>query len=328
MSVVKDSPAVTIRQPATANLMIDSADRNVGASANDFSITRSQALLNGFFTRIATTELVLEWGVPNFSLAFGNTTVLIDISGAGAVTGTGQFSADLSGGGFLTVEDWAATTEVLLNAAGALTTPATTWTLANPRPGFVTFTPNQEVYIWLQQNSPFNGWFNFGRLVTPTWVLIDPAGVDGVAEELSIGGGKPGFTSPQGFLNPPSPTMDLRAIRYLDFVSAQLTYNQDLKDSSTNISTQNAPLSVVRDVLARWYMAYDNQSARVDGYGFPIYMGYEAFVLRRLFNPPKQIRWENIQPVGNISFQVYTDTGMLAPMTYSNWLMTLQVSED
>lgn len=326
MNHIKDSPAVTIRQPATANLMIDSADRNVGTSANLFSITRSQALLNGFFTRIGTTELVLEWGVPNFSPALNNTGFVIDISGAGAVTGTGQYAGDIGAGGFLTVEDWAQTTNALLNAAGAVTTPATTWTLANPRPGYATFTPNQAVWVSLP-NIAANGWFRFGRLVTTGSVLINPAGVAGVAEELSIGGGIPGFTSQQGFLNPPSPTMDLRAIRYLDFVSAQLTYNQDLKDSSSQQSTAATPQGAVRDVLARWYMNYDNQT-RVDGYGFAIYMGYEAFNLRRIFNPPKQIRWENIQPIGNISFEVYTDTGVLAPMTYSNWLMTLQVSED
>jgi hypothetical protein len=58
-------------------------------------------------------------------------------------------------------------------------------------------------------------------------------------------------------------------------------------------------------------------------------MGYRPFNYRRLYNPPKQIRWDNIQPVGNLTFQVYNDQGVLAPMrTTTNWLMTLQLSED
>ena len=314
MNQVHDSPAITFRYPATANLMLDSADRNVGASANSFSITRPQALLNGFFTRVGTTELVLGWGQPNIDPAFKNNDYRIDVSGAGAATGSNFIAGDISGA-FINVETWASLVGGLLGVAGAATTPATTWTTANPRPGYVSFTPNQPVWVQLS-----GGLFQFGRLYTPpaTYVLIDPTGATGAAEELSIGNGTAAFTK-NGYLNLQSPSMDLRAIRYLDFVSAQLTYNQDLKDSSS------AP--IVRDVLARWYMSFDNQT-RVDAYGFPVLMGYESFDLRRLFNPPKQIRWDNIQPVGNLSFQVYTDAGVLAPMRFSNWLMTLQVSEN
>ena len=306
----KENSAVTIRQPATANLMVDSADRNVGASPNFFTIQKPQSILNGFFNRVGTTELVLEWGTPNIDPVWQNNFWQVDISGAGAVTGNGSNTGDISGG-FFNVHDWANATAAILNAAGAITTPATTWVTANPEAGFVTFTPNQPVWVRLPQT----GWFNFGRLVTgTTWALIGGAG----APYLSIGGGQPAFTA-GGLYHPLSPAMDLRPFRYLDFVSAQLTYNQDLKDSATN--------TVVRDVLARWYMHYDNQ-VRLDPYGFQIYMGYEAFNLRRLFNPPKQIRWDSIQPVGNLSFEVYTDQNILAPFRFGNWLMTLQVSEN
>ena len=57
----------TIRQPATANLMIDSADRDEARynSPWDFQITKGQSILNGFFTRVGTTEVTLEWNIPN-----------------------------------------------------------------------------------------------------------------------------------------------------------------------------------------------------------------------------------------------------------------------
>jgi hypothetical protein len=114
---------------------------------------------------------------------------------------------------------------------------------------------------------------------------------------------------------------DLRRYRYIDIVSSQLTYNQDLKDAATT--------QIVRDILCRWYFAYD-QFADVDQYGFPIFMGYEPFVVRRTFSPPKQIRWDNIQPIGQLSFEVYDDNQnqILIDSPQTNFLMTLQVSEN
>ena len=77
----------TIRPPSTANLMIDSFDREpVYPSPWDFQIYKKQSLFNGFFTRIGATEVVLEWNKPNvannssltFTLSVGGTeTVLI-----------------------------------------------------------------------------------------------------------------------------------------------------------------------------------------------------------------------------------------------------------
>lgn len=121
------------------------------------------------------------------------------------------------------------------------------------------------------------------------------------------------------FLTPLGP--DLRPYRYLDFVSNQLTYNQNLKDSTSNLRDQS--------VLVRWYFAYDSPTA-TDDYGFPVLMGYEAFVLRRLFNPPKQIAWENNMPIGQVSFQVFGNDGKLVVNDGENsqWLMTLQISEN
>ena len=114
---------------------------------------------------------------------------------------------------------------------------------------------------------------------------------------------------------------DLRPYRYIDFVSDKLTYNQNLKDATSNLRDQS--------VLVRWYFAYDNPSP-TDAYGYPVLMGYEAFVVRRLYNPPKQIAWENNMPIGQVGFQVYGDDGKLVVDNGENsqWLMTLQISEN
>lgn len=278
---------ITIRQPATANLMIDSADRDPSYStAWDFQITKTNSIMNGFFSRIATTEVVLEWCVPNISADAGTNTIVVDISGATGVV-TNQTITLPSG--FYTVEE-------------ALDTLASKLTDLSGTTGS-TFSVTQTVdgLVYLGMNS---GTFNIATATNLSNALD-------MAEIAS-----PGINA---YLI--SECADLRLYRYIDFVSSQLTYNQDLKDNST--ATFN------RDVLCRWYMAWDVEP-QYDAYGFPILMGYKKFVVRRLFNPPKYIRWSNNQPLGNIAFQVYDDDGILLTNNSdkNNWLMTLQFSEN
>ena len=294
MDKIHDPPSVTIRQPATANLMLDSVDRNAAVYplANNFQISKPQALLNGFFHRVGTTELVMEWTTPNISAALGNNRLYFDLSGDTTNTISGYLPL---GDGFYSAYDVIQQLATILDttaAAGALTPLPVFAAQANPSGigGQITVTNP----VWVRFTA---GPLQRGLGLTTTYVRYVPA-----SNPINI------------------QQSDLRGIRYLDFVSPQLTYNQDLKDSSTN--------TFVRDVLARWYMAYD-QPAPQDLYGLPIYMGMEPFVLRRTFSPPKQIRWDNIQPVGNLGFEVFADNGQLAPFQpTTNWLMTLQVSEN
>lgn len=116
------------------------------------------------------------------------------------------------------------------------------------------------------------------------------------------------FTAKQIATTTPQPAFPclsplILGTRYIDIVSQQLTNNQDLKDSTT--------AEVVRDVLYRWYFAWDNNAIDRDGYGFPILQGYEPFNVRRPIPYPKQIRWNPSQPIGQVSFQVYDDQGRL-----------------
>ena len=298
---------MTIRQPSTANLMLDSADRDDTRypSPWDFQINRPQSLLNGFFTRIGTTELVLEWDTPSISGpsqtqdASGARSLVLNINGYGSNpvlipyqkcwVKSAQFWFDNM---IQRVNDLSGTTNF-----------------------YFTFDISGSVYNLIGRSTAggLQGYYfndsTLGRMA-------------------QVAGDGPYFNSYRTAREINAP--DFRLVRYLDFISPQLTYNQDLKDSSTKLK--------VVDVLARWYMAYDQENSE-DAYGFPIYMGYSPFCIRRLFNPPKQIRWDNIQPLGNLSFQVwaqlwpaagnrYTYGPILNPDYYNTeWLMTLQISE-
>lgn len=281
-SFVPSEKAFPIRQPSTANLMIDSVDRNNlnNTTAADFSINKNNSILNGFFTRIATSEVVFDWLEPNVS----------DI--------TNTASVDISGGtnhpitispGFYTVAQYIDAILLQFNdISGATGTLFTT----NASPPYI------------QASNPAVSWRIVAGLPVESLNLTAyvPAGgrlyLDGLA--------------------------DLREYRYIDFVSSDLTLNQELKDGSTNVAN--------RDVLCRWYFEWDNPPS-IDKYGYPIQMGYNSFMVRRIFSPPKQIKWDPSQPIGQLSFQLFTNGGLIAlqplvltnPLT--NWRMTLQVSE-
>jgi hypothetical protein len=105
-----------IRVPSTANLMVDSEDRppifDVSGvettSPWNFQITRPQSLIQGFFTRIGVTEVVLEWCQPNISVSQGTYQFGIqDSSGVDHVL-------ELADGNY-TVENVLDTIVVLLN---------------------------------------------------------------------------------------------------------------------------------------------------------------------------------------------------------------------
>lgn len=280
---------VPIRMPSVANLMLDSADRNgaVYTSPWDFQITKNYSIANGFFTRVATTEVVLEWCYPNIAVGV-NDELDVDVSGATGVVNNHTITLPY---GFYTIEQ--ALDEIVSQLNDLSGTTGSTF--------FVSQVAGGQTYI-----QSINGG-NF-ELLDLTQFLARRLFVEVVPQMYDA------------YLIEPCP--DLRLIRYLDFTSSQLTYCQDVKDNST------APLN--RDVLCRWYMAWDSQPDR-DAYGYPILMGYEMFQLRRLYNPPKQIKWDSNQPIGNLAFQVYDQDGDLVSKydadEDSNWMMTLQLSE-
>ena len=110
-------------------------------------------------------------------------------------------------------------------------------------------------------------------------------------EQMGFGAGG----TAQSF-QPLEATPNLQTVSYIDFVSNNLTYCQDLKDSSTSTKSQ--------DILYRWSMGWDSEPSQ-DGEGFPILQGYEPFCQRRYLSFPKQIKWDNNQPIGQLDFSVY-----------------------
>jgi len=282
-----ENPGVDIRLPSTANLLVDSADRNTAnyPSANNFQIVKTNSILNGYFTRIGTTEVVLEYNTPNVS----DTQFFVDYE-TNYGTETLGFVA-----GFYTVEELIDL--LVANLNDYTSTQHLTWAVAAALGGGANLTPTTS-----------------GGPAPTYWTLTGPL------IELLFGTASVGSTlSVTPFVTTTTSAVDVRPFRYLDICAPSLTYAQDLKDAST--------ANFVRDVLVRWYFDYD-QPVALDGYGYPILMGYKPFYLRRTYSPPKQSQWKNNLPIGNLTFQVYGNDGQLANITTdTNFLLTLQISE-
>ena len=283
--------ATAIRQPATANLMIDSGDRyeynELYPNPFNFQIQKTQALLNGYFTRIGVSEVVMEWCEPN--IASVNNFVAVDLSGGGSA------QLDISGGFY--------------TSAGLLSTVVS---VCNNHYGPNTFSIEGQsgTPIFLKATDVFH--FDATRPTTALGIsLFDDSGNPIFQNQVPV-------TCP-----------DLRPYRYIDIICNNLTSVQRVKDSST------APAP--NDVLTRWYFTEDSQET-YDELGFPILQGYKPFCRRRIFNPPKQIRWEQNLPVGNLRFEAWgrgtTSNQSGFPYTPvetgsdTNWDMTLQLSEN
>lgn len=256
--------AMTTRPTSSANFYINSLDKPDNQRSGDFTISKNQNLFSGFFNRIAVNEIVLDWGIPNIASYWENDTFSVTVSGA--VNGT--FAVTLPNG-FYTVDQALDQIVLLLNTVIGTTVFGAS---------FIGYTAVLEITTG---SSDFV--INLTNLARSLFA------------SASIG------TSPAPAFPVSSPK--ILGTTYIDIVSENLTYNQKLRDATTNF--QN------RDVLYRWYFAYDNVPIAPDGYNSPILQGYDPFVSRRTPPVVKQIRWSEAQPIGQVNFKVFDDKGRI-----------------
>ena len=147
-----ENPGVDIRLPSTANLLVDSADRNTAnyPNANNFQIVKTNSILNGYFTRVGTTEVVLEYNTPNVYLGQYFVQYNTNLGQEGLIIPDGFYTVEelinllVEGlNGYTATQHlaWAATATI---GGGATLTPTTSggaaptyWTLAGPLIGLL-----------------------------------------------------------------------------------------------------------------------------------------------------------------------------------------------
>jgi hypothetical protein len=328
------SEATTIRQPSTALLTIDSADRFADQvdrryslvydprnkprnfSAYDFTITKNESIMNGFFTRIGVSEVVFPWSIPNINSQTNKMTVRVDNSGV--IT---DYSGVLQEG-FYTPYQLAAAIQTQVRLVPGLSGFVMDY---SPRPftnSFVYDTNNIAIDIAFLPIPYTNAVYSNNTQILQLFDLM-------------------GFTDDNSILAPGGVGVATlcQFTRYIDIVCNQLTYNQALKDTSSQ--------RTVRDALCRVYLGDGDTMTTATvaptdvSYCPP---GCAPLVLYRNYSQPKQIQWAPNQPVpGYLTFQVYDDNGILLSDVGSStvsagssgygyagldWSMTMLVSEN
>lgn len=319
--------AITERSPAYAILGIDSEDRfrdydqaaevgvlSYNASPYNFQITKNESIMNGFFTRLAVTEVNFPWMIGNITTA----TSIMSGTFKNGINPAVDFTVDLSDNiGFLRPSQIAALIQTRVSAedpslAGFTITYGSTPGATATYPYFVYNTGNPAVTIG------FNPLANSSDYPYPNTQiqLFNVLGFDSVNTELNT--------------TATSRVTYCQSIRYIDIVCNQLTYNQALKD------TMSQPIA--RDTMCRLYLGdgpYTGTSTLAPSDPDFCPPGCAPFTIYRQYTNPKFIRWLPNQPVqGNLQFQVYDDSGVLLTASDSpegigqDWSMTILVSED
>jgi len=310
----KEAPVVTTRPASTSIFGVSSKDRfpsyvqqrfQIGvegpnASPYDFTITKSENLLSGFFTRMAVTEFSMDWVIPNVNRYTDAIKITFKVSGESAVTST--FFADI---GFYTPNAFATVMQAHIRALDS--------TLAGF--DFIYDTFDQPYFEYATNSTTQIAFAPLSNVPDTQKQLFDMLGFNVLNQTLATAG--------QGV------STFFVYTDYFDVVSSQMSYNQPLKDSMTQ--------PVVRDTLCRVYLNQINgqmnaNTLQVTNTNFTP-TGCTPFQIYHNYTHPKQINWTPNQNIGQVRFTLYDDGGnplsAAAPLyADGNWQMTLLVTEN
>jgi hypothetical protein len=299
MDFIPSEKATSIRNPSTANLLIDSIDRTDGTSSTQFSINKKNSIMNGFFTRLAVSEIVLDYNIPNVSSQWSN-------NGFGVTIGTTTTYITPLFTGFYTVKDALDAIVAGLNTAlGASTFSVTNITgVGSTAKACLTATSGAFTIVSTDAQG------RILNLPVQLGFLLNYSDVSFIAVSAGI-----------------------LPHTYIDFCSNTLTYNQKLKDDSTSSNVRDV---LYRWVMG-WdseptYDAYGYPI--LQGYrpfrarrsiAFPKQVRWEANM------PIGQLTFELFSSDGLIIPTGYYGQTSTSIPTYSGaleWNMTLLVSEN
>jgi hypothetical protein len=294
--------AQTIRMPASAEVCVDSLDRYNFATQGVIRPTTSSNwrtqlpnyVLNGYFTRLAVTQILFNWNLPTIVEDYNDTLYLVNVTQANPIILTIP-------SGWYTPNELATEIENLLQAEE----PAANWTCTFNGYAFA-ITCDDDFEI---QNS-------LGGTPSEDLELIRTYATLGfLYAENDTQGGVDSYVGG-------APTM--LPTRFIDIFSSYLTKFQDVKDATTALGT---PSFV--SVIARVYptglnnvknVPIDGDSGIVDS----------PTVITMEYNTPKQIMWNPREALANFDIQLRDEFGTFIPWTQEigcEYTLTLFASE-
>lgn len=231
-----EGDTVTVRPSATAVLAIDSDDRYPNYRVRrtnptypfSINIQKNENILNGFFRRLALTEFRLNWTLPNISQVWGNSVIEL------AYVLTANISSSPPTVTLIVVPDGFYGAEELANQLQKNMREQT----GNLNWKVITKNEDDDVLSFI---APTGYSFFFSDLATNERELCDLMNVP--VFPITIVGPSPA-TNYSVVVNSGVP--NLRPMDYFDLVCSELSYNQNLKD------TTSAP--IYRDMITRIYL--------------------------------------------------------------------------
>jgi hypothetical protein len=325
----------TLRPTSSALFVIDSEDRfanyteaRTGVSAAgvnltdpySFKITVPSSLMNGFFTRLALTEINFPWIIPNINNKTNKIIFEYRIGGVDT-----QYLVQLPNGFYTPNELSNAIQDNIQN-----NTPL--GGLFTMKYGEYAFPSSKPAPLFLYDS---DGAYQCRFLPMPAGTTAWP--YTNLNRQLfDLLGFRTGGSDPNSAFRATNigNSTYAQACRYVDIVCTQLTYNQALKDTGSQ--------KIMRDALCRLYITEPGAMGKdvqpiSDAFAPP---GCSPTTIYRNFTYPKQIQWLPNQPIGgDLQFDVFDDEGDLLSTidNYSNalpngnstnWSMTLLITEN
>jgi hypothetical protein len=290
--------ATTIRQPAYAELLIDSFDR----FPNGFPVTNTPLQsssswrtnlgnypLNGYFTRLAITQVQFQWNLPTIITGYNDKFIVTVTTGVDA--GVQTLTLDQ---GYYTPTELAAEIQSKLQAAF----PASVFTCVFLEGSFVINSDEDFLLPDVGQGHIFQ------RCLLTCGFLK----TGGVAADVYVG------TVPS-----------LLPTRYIDILSSYITKFQDVKDSSTNDGI------IYVSKIARIYPCPPSNRIDISPSGGP---SANPFYITIDYATPKMIMWNPDEALANFDLQLRDEFGDFVPWAVDGvdgygceYLITMLASE-
>lgn len=288
---LQENPGQAIRMPATALLTVDTADqRQTDAdnyivqpyNPNVVYINKQKNLIEGYFTRIALTEINLNWNTPNVIAAqpWANNTLTLQLGaniGPGVPTDSKTISISEN---FYSPKLLADAVQTALNA-GSGTFGSTTWrVLYSDR--FNSFQIQN-----VSGTIPFRVFVNNRGAKDDLCNLMGLSGAPSSFNLVLNGGFAPMCYTP-----------------YIDIISNQLTKKQNIRDAGTSAVTGNALLNRVYLNQDGFNIRYDNSTVAPPQVVDTNILGCQPFTYHQEFRSPKQIYWDTKEFINVIDIEL------------------------
>ena len=295
----------TIRQPSFTALFVDSMDRYANGFPNDtaelssssqWTLQSRQYVLNGYFNRIALTQIQFFWNLPTIITGYNDTIAV------GNADSTAILDYIIIPQGWYVCDELAS---IISGLFGAIVSGGTV--TANPSTGALTFSAPTGFSILPPVYSGLNGGSTvYGRTYQTTGII--PGNGDLVGDVYILIGSIPTML----------PT------RYIDVGSKYLTKNQKVKDSSTLISGQTT------NILARVYAFAPSTRTYFPPSANSGAVRDTPFVVSIDYGTGKQLEWNDTEIISNFDVTLTDEYGSLVPWSRDygcEYAFTLTASE-